>query len=104
MTSLPDLFGPRFDHSPGCQCLPCLRRAYQDARTKVITCTTVYRAMRERTDQPREMSRTRQQWTTARQELVLAEHALRTAEDGQRAADKRDADVDALAWNPEEDL
>jgi hypothetical protein len=91
---------PVADHGPGCQCLRCLGDAFKAANAKVTACTTRYRDTRTAGTDPEIIARARMQWTEARQELALAEHALCTAEDGARLEGRRNAEVDALHWNP----
>lgn len=95
-------FAPRADHGPGCQCLRCLASGYGSATAKVNACTTRYHAIRRTSTSPEAVARARTQWTEARRELVLAEHALRTAEDDARFEKLRNAEIDALRWNPRE--
>lgn len=107
MPVLSDLFRAGWPHDASCQCVPCLRSAYELALAKATACARRYLGLR---DEPRladEMARARTQWTEARQETVLAEHAYRAAEDRDRLAAiaLRNAQAETpAAWNPEDGL
>ena len=87
-------------HDLGCQCLRCLTEAYTSAKVRVGETTRRYHDIRTTNARPDVISQARQQWTEARQELILAEHGLRTAEDEARIEARENHRVDALRWNP----
>jgi hypothetical protein len=107
MPVLSDLFRAGWPHDETCQCVPCLKTAYGAALTKAVACGRRYLGLR---DEPRladEMARARSQWTAARQETVLADHAFRAAEDRDRLAEiaLRNAQAETpQAWNLGEGL
>ena len=95
-----ELLRPTWAHDDGCQCVPCLKAVYADTLAKATACVRAYAELRGGPARPHELNRARNEWTQARQETILAEHALRTAEDRDRfagSADKADA---ALQWHP----
>ncbi len=107
MPALSDLFRQGWPHDASCQCVPCLQRAYQAARSKAIACAKRYIALRNDGEMADEMTRARTEWTGACQELVIAEHAYRAAEDRDLLAEKalRRAQAEApQPWNPQEGL
>lgn len=107
MPVLSDLFRAGWPHDETCQCVPCLRRAYESARSKAVACARRYIALRGDADLPDEMTRARAQWTQAGQELILADHVYRAAEDRDRLAEKALLSaraMDPAAWNPREGL
>ena len=107
MPVLSDLFRTGWPHDETCQCVPCLRRVYEAARSKAVACARRYIALRNEAEMPDEMTRARSQWTQAGQELVLAEHAYRAAEDRDKLAALalRRAQAEAPGtWDPEEGL
>ena len=87
-------------HDLGCQCLRCLTEAYTSAKVRVAETTRRYHDIRTTAARPAAISQARQQWTEARQELVLAEHGLRTAEDEACIEARDNRRVDAMRWNP----
>lgn len=87
-------------HDPGCNCRRCLNAAYVSAKTRVADTTSRYQATRTAGAPAALISQARQRWTEARQELILAEHALRTAEDDARIEARENRRADALRWNP----
>ncbi len=87
-------------HDPGCSCLRCLESAYRDARATVTETAKRYQATRVADEPARVIAAVRQAWTEARQVLLLAEHALRSAEDGARIEARKDQAVDSLRWQP----
>jgi hypothetical protein len=104
---LSELFRAGWPHDGTCQCVPCLRAACSAARSKAIACGRRYIALRTEAEMPDEMTRARTQWTQASQELVLADHAFRAAEDRDRLAEKalRRAQAETpQPWNPQEGL
>lgn len=107
MPALSDLFRAGWPHDETCQCVPCLRRGYEAARSKAIGCARRYISLRNEGELPDEMTRARTEWTQAGQELILAEHAYRAAEDRDHLAEKalRRAQAESpAAWNPREGL
>ncbi len=87
-------------HADDCKCRRCLNAAYQAAKVTVSETTTRYQSIRTSSANAVSISRARQQWAEARQVLVLAEHALRTAEDEDRIEQRENRRVDAMQWNP----
>lgn len=87
-------------HDDGCQCVPCLKTVYTDATAKAMACGRAYIALRQERATPQELNRARTEWTQARQETILADHALRAAEDRDRFADKVDRVDAAMQWRP----
>jgi hypothetical protein len=104
---LSDLFRSGWPHDETCQCVPCLKRAYDAARAKAIACAKRYIGLRNEAELPDEMARARSQWTAASQEFVLADHAYRAAEDRDLLAEKalRNAQAETPGtWDPKEGL
>lgn len=87
-------------HDDGCQCVPCLKTVYVTANEKAVGCLRAYVALREEAARPQEMNRARAEWTQARQEVILADHALRTAEDRDRLAEISAKGDMTLQWHP----
>lgn len=107
MPVLNDLFRAGWPHDSTCQCVPCLRTAYSDALAKAVACGKRYKGLRDEPRMADEMTRARTQWTEARSETVLAEHAYRAAEDRDYLAEValRNAQAETPgAWNPTEGL
>lgn len=107
MPVLSDLFRQGWPHDETCQCVPCLRRIYEAAKSKHVACARRYISLRNDAGMPDEMTRARTQWTQAGQELVLADHAYRAAEDRDLLAEKALRRVQAEApqpWNPRDGL
>ncbi len=103
MPVLSDLFRAGWPHDETCQCVPCLKRAYEAARSKAVACARRYIALRNEGELPDEMTRARTQWTQAGQEFILADHAYRAAEDRDLLAEKALRKLQAEtppAWNP----
>jgi hypothetical protein len=95
-----EVLRPTWAHDEGCLCVPCLKAVYAETLARAMACGRAYIALRGGFARPDELSRARNEWTQARQENILADHALRTAEDRDRfagSADKADA---ALQWHP----
>lgn len=99
-TALSDLFRRGWPHDESCQCVPCLRAAYKQADDKARACARRYISLRNEAVLPDEIARARTDWTQSRQELVLADHAFRAAEDRDRLAGKALLAAQATAWNP----
>jgi len=91
-------------HEPGCNCLRCLAEAYRSANATAIATARNYMDVRTGDADPARISRARQQWAEARQALVLAEYALRAAEDEAYIEARQNRRTDALRWNPEDAL
>lgn len=107
MPAISELFRQGWPHDETCQCVPCLRRAYEAARSKAIACARRYIGLRRDAELPDEMTRARVEWTQAGQELVLVEHAYRAAEDRDKLAELALRRVQAespAAWNPQASL
>lgn len=107
MPAISELFRRGWQHDDTCQCVPCLRGAYEAARSKAIACARRYIGLRRDAELPDEMTRARFQWTQAGQELVLADHAYRAAEDRDKLAEialRRAQAETPVAWNPREGL
>jgi hypothetical protein len=107
MPVISELFRQGWPHDAGCQCVPCLKEAYGAALTKAVACCKRYKSLREDPAMADETARARTEWTGARQETVLAEHAFRAAEDRDRLAEiaLRNLQAEAPAtWNPEDGL
>jgi len=107
MPVLNELFRAGWPHDETCQCVPCLKSAYESALTKAVACVRRYRSLREEPSLADEAARARTEWTSARQEAVLAEHAYRAAEDRDYLAGlalrKAQAETPGT-WNPKEGL
>lgn len=88
-------------HDPGCACRRCLAEAYRTAKLEVSEATIRYHQIRRTSARTAAISLARQQWTEARQVLVLAEHNLRTSEDEEYAEQRENQRTDALRWDPE---
>src|ERR1700756_1895835 len=88
-------------HKPGCNCRRCLAEGYRSANTEAIETARRYIVIRTSSASAASISQARQQWAEARQVLVLAEYALRAAEDEERIERRENRRVDALRWNPE---
>jgi hypothetical protein len=91
-------------HDPGCTCRRCLNEAYRTAKAEVTEAMTRYQSIRTSNARPEAISRARQRWTETRQFLILAEHALRAAEDEERIEQRENQRVDGLRWKPKEAL
>jgi hypothetical protein len=91
-------------HDPGCSCRRCLNEAYRSADTRAVEAARRYKSIRTTGARATEISRARQQWAEARQVLVLAEYALRAAEDEAYIEERENRRTDALRWNPKEAL
>ena len=107
MPVLSDLFRAGWAHDAGCQCVPCLKSAYRAALGKAIACGRLYKSLRDDPTMPDALARARTEWTQARQETVLADHALRAAEDRDHLAEVALRNAQAAspaAWNPREGL
>jgi len=105
MPAISDLFRAGWAHDAGCQCVPCLQSAFRVALEKAIACGRLYKGLRDEATMPDAMNRARTEWTQARQETVLADHALRAAEDRDRLAEMALRNAQAAtpaAWNPRE--
>ena len=89
-------------HDIGCRCRRCLTEAYTSAKVRVTETTRRYHDIRTTSARPDVISQARQQWTEARQELILAEHDLRTAEDEAHIQARENRRTDALRWRPGE--
>jgi hypothetical protein len=103
MPAISDLFRQGWPHDATCQCVPCLRRAYEAARSKAIACAQRYIQLRRDAELPDEMTRARTEWTAASQEFVLADHCYRAAEDRDKLAEialRRAQAETPGAWNP----
>jgi hypothetical protein len=101
--AISDLFRQGWPHDGGCQCVPCLTEAYASALAKAVACGRRYKSLREDPSMADEMARARTEWTSARQETVLADHAYRAAEDRDYLADaalKRLQAETPAAWSP----
>jgi hypothetical protein len=92
------------EHDSTCQCVPCRVRAHGEAIGRVQACTRLYRQAWETSAAAEEISRARSQWTRARQEAIIAEHYLRTAEDRDRIAGLGGDLAESLRWDPAEGL
>lgn len=104
MPAISELFRQGWPHDESCQCVPCLKRAYDAARAKAIGCARRYIALRNEAELPDEMTRARTEWTQAGQELILADHAYRAAEDRDHLAEIALRNLraeDPAPWNPE---
>ena len=107
MPVLSDLFRAGWPHDSTCQCVPCLRDAYSTALSKAVACGRRYLGLRGEPQLADEMARARTEWTQARQEAVLADHAFRAAEDRDRLAEVALRNAQAgtpTPWNPQEGL
>ena len=91
-------------HEPGCTCRRCLTEACREAKAQVDETTARYRSVRTSNATAAGISAARQRWTEARSILVLAEHALRAAEDEAFIEERENRRTDALRWNPKEAL
>ena len=107
MPAISDLFRQGWPHDASCQCVSCLKEAYASALTKAVACGRRYKSLREDPSMANEMARARTEWTSARQETVLADHAFRAAEDRDYLADaalKRLQAETPAAWTSEAGL
>lgn len=91
-------------HDPGCNCRRCLNEAYRSAKVEVDETMARYRSIRTSNASATSISAARQRWTESRQVLVLADHALRTAEDEAFIEERDNRRTDGLRWNPKEAL
>ena len=91
-------------HEPGCNCRRCLNEACRTADAGVIEAARRYKSIRTSNASGTSIGRARQQWAEARQVLVLAEYALRQAEDEAFIEERENRRTDALRWNPKEAL
>jgi hypothetical protein len=87
-------------HNPGCHCLRCLGAAYKSADTEARETARRYQLVRTGDAGTAEIGRARLYWAEARQVLVLAELALRTAEDEAHVGERENQRADSLRWNP----
>jgi hypothetical protein len=88
-------------HDPGCNCRRCLTGACRAADATAIETARRYKSIRTSNASATSIGQARQQWAEARQVLVLAEYALRTAEDETFIEERENRRTDALRWNPE---
>lgn len=100
MPAISELFRAGWPHDASCQCVPCLKEAYVTALAKAVACAKRYMSLRGEPSLADETARARTEWTQARQETVLADHAYRAAEDRDRLAEIALRDAQAAQWNP----
>lgn len=103
MPAVSEIFRQGWPHDETCQCVPCLKRAYDAARGKAVACARRYIGLRNDAEMPDEMTRARAEWFQASQEFTLADYAYRAAEDRDLLAEKalRRLKAETPAhWNP----
>jgi len=89
-------------HEPGCTCRRCLAEEFRTTDAKVTETARRYKSIRTSNASVTSIGQARQQWAEARQALVLAEYALRAAEDEAFIENRENQQADALRWNPRE--